>query len=149
MPQVGRVQNLFVARTFSKAYGMAGLRAGVLAGSAEQMRMVRRVSSPYNVNVAALACLPEALADREYVRDYVTQVRDGRERGWSGNCAALGLPFWPSEANFVLCHVGDKREGVGGGDAAARHSGARSQQRSGLRGLRAHHHRHRRADRGG
>lgn len=108
MPQAGRVENLFVARTFSKAYGMAGLRAGVLAGATEQMRMVRRVSSPYNVNVAALACLPVAVADQEYVRDYVAQVRHGRERV-ERELAALGLKFWPSEANFVLFHVGDKR----------------------------------------
>jgi len=50
--------NLFVARTFSKAYGMAGLRIGVLLGDPEQIRLVRLVSSPYNVNGLALACLP-------------------------------------------------------------------------------------------
>jgi histidinol-phosphate aminotransferase len=52
--------NLFVARTFSKAYGLAGLRIGVLAGNAGQISMVRRVASPYNVNGVALAVLPEA-----------------------------------------------------------------------------------------
>ena len=53
--------NLFVARTFSKAYGMAGLRAGILADRAGKMPPVRRVSSPYNVNAVALAVLPVAL----------------------------------------------------------------------------------------
>src|SRR4029077_19972639 len=53
--------NIFVARTFSKAYGLAGLRVGVLMGHAQQMSMVRKVASPYNVNSVALACLPEAL----------------------------------------------------------------------------------------
>ena len=57
-----RPTNLFVARTFSKAYGLAGLRIGILAGDAEQMAMVRRVASPYNVNAVALAVLPGALA---------------------------------------------------------------------------------------
>ena len=65
LPRHREVPNLFVARTFSKAYGLAGLRVGVLVGDPEQMRAVRRVSSPYNVNAVALACLPAALADQE------------------------------------------------------------------------------------
>jgi histidinol-phosphate aminotransferase len=108
MPHVGRVPNLFVARTFSKAYGLAGLRAGVLAGAAGQMRMVRRVGSPYNVNGVALACLPVALADREYIASYVAQVRRGRAR-ITRELAELGIKYWPSEANFVLFYLGDQR----------------------------------------
>jgi histidinol-phosphate aminotransferase len=109
LPRVGEVPNLFVTRTFSKAYGLAGLRAGVLAGSMDQMRMVRRVASPYNVNAAALACLPEALADTSYVADYVAQVRRGRERV-RNELQILGIVSWPSEANFVLMLIGDKRK---------------------------------------
>ena len=71
----GQVQNLFIARTFSKAYGMASLRVGVLAGAAEQVQSLRRACSPYNVNGVALACLPAALADQEYVRRYVAEVQ--------------------------------------------------------------------------
>jgi histidinol-phosphate aminotransferase len=97
--------NIFVARTFSKAYGLAGLRAGLLMGNAEQMSAVRKVASPYNVNSVALACLPEALADADYVREYVTQVCEGRERLQS-ELQSLGIPFWPSHANFVLLHMG-------------------------------------------
>ena len=99
--RVGHHENLFVTRTFSKAYGLAGFRVGLLAGSAEQMRRVRRVSSPYNVNGVALACLPKALADREYVAHYVEQVTRGRDR-LEAEFKALGIPYWPSQANFVL-----------------------------------------------
>jgi histidinol-phosphate aminotransferase len=67
--------NLFVARTFSKAYGLAGLRVGVLAGNAAHISMVNKISSPYNVNGVALACLPAALADQDYIVQYVSQVR--------------------------------------------------------------------------
>ena len=102
---VSRCDNLFVARTFSKAYGLAGLRIGVLAGSANQMGMVRRVSSPYNVNAAALAVLPVALSDQQYVADYLRQVFDGRLRLQS-LFAELGLHYWPSLANFVLVRIG-------------------------------------------
>jgi histidinol-phosphate aminotransferase len=97
--------NLFVARTFSKAYGMAGLRIGMLVGDAEQMRAVRRVSSPYNVNAVALACLPEALGDQAYIQQYVSEVRESRAR-LERALEASGIQFWPSQANFVLARVG-------------------------------------------
>lgn len=97
--------NVFVARTFSKAYGLAGLRLGVLIGDEEQMRAVRRVSSPYNVNAVALACLPEALADQSYIQGYVQDVVEGRER-LQRALAANGLQYWASQANFVLARVG-------------------------------------------
>src|SRR5271157_1216030 len=100
-----QIENLFVARTFSKAYGLAGLRIGILAGEARQMAMVRRVASPYNVNAAALAVLPEALQDREYVGRYVAQVLSNREK-LQRELGALGLHYWPSHANFVLVRVG-------------------------------------------
>jgi len=97
--------NIFVARTFSKAYGLAGLRIGVLIGDPEQMRAIRRVSSPYNVNAVALACLPEALADQPYIQNYVDEVLQSRavlERALQSH----GLTFWRSQANFVLARVG-------------------------------------------
>lgn len=107
MDAVSTTPNLFVARTFSKAYGLAGLRIGVLVGTAEQMKMVRRVSPPYNVNGVALACLPAALADREFITDYVAEVRRGRER-LEKELAALGMKYWPSQANFVLALIGSE-----------------------------------------
>lgn len=97
--------NLFVARTFSKAYGLAGLRAGILMGDSQQMSMLRKVASPYNVNGVALACLPEALADEAYVRGYVEEVCEGRERLQQA-LRTLGIPFWASRANFVLMRLG-------------------------------------------
>ncbi|MGB9403519.1 MAG: histidinol-phosphate transaminase [Candidatus Acidiferrales bacterium] len=105
LPLVSRYQNLFVTRTFSKAYGLAGMRAGVLCGNAEQMRLVRKVCSPYNVNQLALACLPEALSDAEFVRAYVAEVLEGRSR-LQDELRCVGLPFWPSHANFVLMRIG-------------------------------------------
>ena len=103
-----RSANIFVARTFSKAYGLAGLRLGVLAGDREQMRAVRRVSSPYNVNAVALACLPEALADQAYVSRYVEEILETRTR-LERALGAHRIPFWPSQANFVLARVGPSR----------------------------------------
>jgi histidinol-phosphate aminotransferase len=101
----GQVQNLFVARTFSKAYGLASMRVGFVAGAAEQVQSLRRACSPYNVNGMALACLPAALADQGYVRGYVEEVRASRSR-LEEEFRALGVPFWPSQANFVLARIG-------------------------------------------
>jgi histidinol-phosphate aminotransferase len=98
-------ENLFVARTFSKAYGLAGLRIGILAGDTRQISMVRRVASPYNVNAIALAVLPEALRDQPYVERYVAEVRSGRTE-LEQELKILGLRYWPSHANFVLVRVG-------------------------------------------
>jgi histidinol-phosphate aminotransferase len=109
MGDVGRVPNLVVARTFSKAYGLANLRIGMLAGSAELMKYVRKVSSPYNVNGVALDVLPVALADDAYVQWYAEQVHAGRAQMMDG-LRALGVEFFPSEANFVLMKIGPKHK---------------------------------------
>jgi len=125
VPEWRDLPNLFVTRTFSKAYGMAGLRIGVLMGHREQMQMVRRASSPYNLNSVALVCLPDALRDQEYVRTYVEQAIEGRgwlesELGFLGPVGVgknllttkdakvhEGLHYWPSRGNFVLIYLGE------------------------------------------
>jgi histidinol-phosphate aminotransferase len=109
----GRKQapNLFIGRTFSKAYGLAGLRIGVLIGDADQMRAVRLACSPYNVNAIALACLPEALSDQEYVEQYVSEVSQAR-KSLENALDSLGIPFWPSHANFVLARVSPDANGA-------------------------------------
>jgi histidinol-phosphate aminotransferase len=102
-----KYENLFVTRTFSKAYGLAGLRIGALMGNAEQVGYVRRIAPPFNVNVIALACLPVAIGDQQFVADYLRQVFDGRSKLQS-LCGELGLRYWPSNTNFVLVKIGDK-----------------------------------------
>jgi len=104
IPDLALHPNLFVARTFSKAYGLAGLRLGVLTGAAEQIGYLRRFGLPFNVNAAALACVEEALADQAFVRDHVAQVKEGRKR-LAQLFNELGLHFWPSQTNFVLVRI--------------------------------------------
>ena len=109
MGDVGRVPNLIVARTFSKAYGLANLRLGMLTGDSRLMGYIRKVSSPYNVNGVALDCLMAAVEDEAYLAWYVEQVRVGRERMMRG-LGELGISFFPSEANFVLMRIGPKHK---------------------------------------
>jgi histidinol-phosphate aminotransferase len=105
MDQVGAVPNLVVARTFSKAYGLAGLRLGLLAGPIELMRWIRCVLSPYSVNSLALACLPPALEDTAYLDWYVGEVLAARTESEAALDAA-GVRRWPSQANFILVEIG-------------------------------------------
>jgi len=109
MGDAGKVPNLLVARTFSKAYGLANLRVGMLAGDARLISFLHKVSSPYNVNGVALAVLPEALADEDYLQWYVAQVREGRERV-NAALDELGVRYWKSAANFVLMDIGPKHK---------------------------------------
>jgi len=105
MGLIGELPNLVVARTFSKAYGLAGMRVGLLACAAEHMRWIRRVLSPYSVNQIALACLPAALGDRAYLKWYLGEVLAARAE-FEAELDTVGVPRWPSRANFVLVRIG-------------------------------------------
>jgi len=105
LPELRNHSNLFVARTFSKVYGLAGLRIGVLIGPTQQIGYIRRFCPPFNVNAVALACLDAAIADQEFVRGYMSQIRHGREQvEWV--CKEFNLHYWPSETNFILVRIG-------------------------------------------
>ncbi len=109
LPDIGRIPNLVVGRTFSKAYGLANLRLGMLAGDAQLIDYVRKVASPYNVNGIALTVLPAALADADYLAWYVSQVHAGRNRIMAA-LDQLNVRYWPSQANFVLFEVGPRHQ---------------------------------------
>ena len=104
---IDTVPNVMVARTFSKAYGLAGLRLGVLVGAVESMQWIRRVLSPYSVNSLALACLPPALEDSEYLDWYVGEVIAARSE-FASALDAAGVRRWPSHANFILVEIGTR-----------------------------------------
>ncbi len=107
--QVGLLPNLFVARTFSKAYGLAGIRLGALAGPAQHMGVLRRICAPFNVNACALEVLREALMDRQFVAEYVKQVKETRE-WFAQELEQIGFKSWPSQGNFVLANFGEEKE---------------------------------------
>ncbi len=98
--------NLVVGRTFSKAYGLAGLRAGVVVAAPVTLAPLRRVVPPYSLNAWAAAALPVAIEDRVYRDWYLEQATSSRAL-LADACARLGLRTWPSAANFMLVRVGD------------------------------------------
>jgi histidinol-phosphate aminotransferase len=104
---IGQIPNLIVARTFSKAYGLAGLRLGLLAGPVDLTRWIRRVLSPYSVNSLALACLPPALEDAAYLDWYVGDVLTARAE-FEAAVDQGKIRRWRSHANFVLVEIGPR-----------------------------------------
>jgi histidinol-phosphate aminotransferase len=99
--------NLFVSRTFSKVYGMAGMRCGCLFSSAENVRWLRKAQSPFSVNVLALMAARAAVQDREYVANYVAEILAAREMACAG-LKRLGVRYFTTHSNFVLFDAGDR-----------------------------------------
>lgn len=98
--------NLIVTRTFSKAYGLAGLRVGYALAQAGLTDLLNRVRQPFNVNVLAQTAARAALADTDFIAGTYALNRDGR-RQLQDAFKALGLDYVPSHTNFVLVRVGD------------------------------------------
>lgn len=102
----GRMPNLLLVRTFSKIYGLAGLRVGYGIGHPELIAALERVREPFNVNAAAQIAALAALDDS----DHVQRTRENNRAGlqfFHRAFTELGLEFVPSAANFVLVRVGD------------------------------------------
>jgi len=98
--------NLIVSRTFSKAYGLAGLRVGFGLMDAAIAGMLNRVRQPFNVSSVAQAAALAALADTEYVAESARLNRNGLAQ-LAAALDAMGVGYVPSHGNFLLVHVGD------------------------------------------
>jgi histidinol-phosphate aminotransferase len=105
--EIERVPNLFVCRTFSKVFGMAAMRLGCLFSHEANIAYLHKAQSPYSVNSLAVIAARAAVADREYVETYVSEVLAARELLCVG-LEKLGITYVPSSANFVLGRFGDR-----------------------------------------
>jgi len=98
--------NLVVTRTFSKIFGLAGLRVGYALASAEIADLMNRVRQPFNVNNLAIAAAIAALDDHVFVAESYELNRRGMEQIVAG-LKRLGLEHIPSHGNFVTFRAGD------------------------------------------
>ncbi len=96
--------NVIVLRTFSKSYGLAGLRLGFGVACRELIQYLHKIRQPFNVNSLAQRAGIAALDDHEYLERTKKIVREGRDY-LCGKFKKLGLEFLPSQANFVLLNV--------------------------------------------
>jgi histidinol-phosphate aminotransferase len=99
--------NLFVSRTFSKAFGMAAMRCGCLFSCAENVAWMRKAQSPYSVNMLAAVAACAAVEDVEYRTRYTAEVMNARELAIQG-LKRLGIRYFRTFANFVLFHAGER-----------------------------------------
>jgi histidinol-phosphate aminotransferase len=98
MQQFPRV---IVGRTFAKAYGLAGIRAGAVVGQPEIIAALRRVTPPYSINVCAAVALRAAFEDTAFYDWYLDQVEESKRLLYSA-LEKAGITYWKSDANFVL-----------------------------------------------
>jgi histidinol-phosphate aminotransferase len=98
--------NLVVIRTFSKIYGLAGLRIGYALASSEIADLMNRVRQPFNCNNLALAAATAALDDHEFVARSYMQNRAGMEQILAA-LKRLGFSYIPSHGNFIAFNAGD------------------------------------------
>ena len=104
-----RHPNLVISRTFSKAYGLAGLRVGYALAHASVADVMNRVRQPFNVNSIALAAAAAALDDMEFVaRSYAENLQGLRQI--EEGARALGLEYIASHGNFIALRVGKAAE---------------------------------------
>ena len=106
-----RRKNLLILRTFSKVYGLAGMRIGFAIGRPELLSAMNRLKTPFNTSGVAQAGALAALDDREHVDRCITTNAIERKR-LSEGLTKLGLRPVPSETNFIFMDVGPEAKGI-------------------------------------
>ncbi|MEI8022784.1 MAG: histidinol dehydrogenase [Actinomycetota bacterium] len=108
---ISEYANLVVSRTFSKAYGMAGIRFGCMFSKSENIAWVRKAQSPYSVNAVAVVAACAAVDDSEYLANYVSEVRECRSFV-EAEFDRLGIKYFKSSGNFLLFDVGHRAKEI-------------------------------------
>jgi histidinol-phosphate aminotransferase len=108
LPEIrnGNKPNLLLMRTFSKIYGLAGLRIGYGIGHPDFIAALEKIRQPFNINMVAQAGALAALDDTRHV-EKTRKVNSRGLRLYARTFRKLGLEFVPSQANFILVRVGD------------------------------------------
>jgi histidinol-phosphate aminotransferase len=103
---IRRYPQLFIAKTFSKAAGLAGLRLGAVIGQKDSLALVRRALPPYPVNTAALVASVAGIEEKKTISKYIAGVK--RLRAWfTAELTKRGVRVFPSAGNFLLVDFGE------------------------------------------
>jgi histidinol-phosphate aminotransferase len=109
LPLLSQYSRLVILRTFSKIYGLAGLRIGFGVASPELVGYLEKVRQPFNVSSLSLLAAEAALSDSGFVKKS-QNLNQSAMRFWTKNLEELGIPFWKSQGNFLLLDV---QKGIG------------------------------------
>ncbi|MCF0253060.1 MAG: histidinol-phosphate transaminase [Duodenibacillus sp.] len=111
---VRRHPNVLVARTFSKAYGLAGIRAGFAVAQPAMIEMLNRIRPPFNMNALSQIACAGCIGDEDFLAMVYEENRKGVAR-LEAFFAAQGLRYLPTQANFILVQVGARAAAVNEG----------------------------------
>jgi len=107
IPLIKKYNNIFITQTFSKAFGLAGLRLGYVISNKNNIKIIQKALSPYSVNIVAVICASTALKNTNYIKKYVTEIRTSKKILYK-ELSKLGIKYYKSDANFVLVKIGSK-----------------------------------------
>lgn len=104
---INKYKNLVIVQTFSKAFGLAGLRIGYLVSCEYNIKNIMKVTSPYSVNAMAVLAASAALDDSSYIKWYANEVNKAKKILYA-ELKKLNIKTYPSSANFILAYFGNK-----------------------------------------
>ncbi len=104
-PLITKYDNVVVFRTFSKIFGLAGLRVGYILGDTELINLMKRVMPPFSVNVLALKAAEAAIEDMQFLRQVEKLIKVGKNYLYSELSKIEEVQGYPSEANFILIDI--------------------------------------------
>lgn len=106
LPYLKRFENLVILHTFSKAFGLAGLRVGVMLAHPYVVRELNKVRLPYNLSLFSQTAARIVLENRNFLKRSLKAIVSERERVFRKLCGLNGVHPYPSEANFILFKTG-------------------------------------------
>lgn len=107
---IKKYDNIFISRSFSKAWGLASLRIGYMISSKNNINEMKKAVSPYDVNKLAAVAASAALSNREYMLKYVAQVNLTSKPKLEKFLEEKKIEFIKSSANFILCFFNDSEK---------------------------------------
>ena len=108
---INSYNNLIIVQTFSKGFGLAGVRLGYIISNEDVIQNLKKIVLPFEVNVLSIIAGSAALDDLDFVDHYVSLVRDNRSYLLS-ELNKIGVKTYPSDANFIVANFGEKLDVV-------------------------------------
>jgi len=106
--------NLYIIRTFAKAFGLVATRAGYIISQGENIQELLKIRGPYDVNMFAKTAIMAALEDTKYMEDYVKEVMEGSKPKLEKFLREKGVFFYPGAANFLLLRLENPKKIIEG-----------------------------------
>ncbi len=108
---IDNYDNLVIIRTFSKAYGLGGLRLGYALSNKEIIKNMLKAGSPYSVNTVAITAASVAIEDDDYIKWYVSQIKKSKKLIYE-DFKKLKIKTYPTEANFLIAKFPNKAKEI-------------------------------------